>query len=90
MIAKVEGSGASDGSGCVLNMLQLKRSRRAHRGALTRLTAAIQQGLLGDVQATFEFLIDRHKILSELDAQIQQLIEDDDNLVADMEDAEGC
>ena len=34
-----------------------------------------------------EFLIDRRKILTELDSQIQQFIDDDDELVADVEEA---
>ena len=34
-----------------------------------------------------EFLIDRRKNLTELDAQIQQLFDDDDNLESDVKDA---
>ena len=59
-------------------------SRRLHKTA-----TAIRQvgGSLEDVQATLEFLIDRRKMLTELDSQIPQLIEDDDELVADVEEA---
>ena len=80
---------SSGGSGGGLKLPQLKRSRGAHRGVFTRRAKAIQQagGPLEDVQATLEFLIDRRKMMSELDAQIQQLIEDDDDLEADVEDA---
>ena len=84
------GSGGSGGSGGELKMPQLKRSRGAHSGVLTRrATTAIRQavGALEDVRATLEFLIDRHKLLTELDSQIQQLIEDADKLVADVEEA---
>ena len=35
------------------------------------------------MQATLEFLIDRRKMLTELDSQIQQLIEEDDEIDAD-------
>ena len=64
-------------------------SRGAHRGALTRRASAIQQSgrSLEDFQATVEFLIDRRKVLSELDAQIQQLIKDDNDLEADVKEA---
>ena len=34
-----------------------------------------------------EFLIYRRKLLTDLDSKIQQLIEDDDELVADVEEA---
>ena len=44
-------------------------------------------GALEDVQATLEFLIDRRKMLTELDSQIQQLIEEDDELEADVDEA---
>ena len=44
-------------------------------------------GALEDVQATLEFLIDRHKMLTELGSQIQLLIEDEDEFVADVEEA---
>ena len=66
-------------------LAQLKRSRGAHRGVLTRRATAIRQagGALEDVQATLEFLIDRRKMLTELDSQIQQLIEEDDEIDAD-------
>ena len=68
---------------------QLKRSKGAHRGILTRRVAAILQagGALEDVEATLEFLIDCRKMLTELDSQIQQLIEDNDELIVDMEEA---
>ena len=84
-----DGSGGSDGSGCEMKLPQLKRSRGAHRGVFTRRAAAIRQagGPLEDVQATLEFLINRRKMLTELDSQIQQLIDDDDELVADVEEA---
>ena len=64
---------------------QLKRSRGAHRGVLTRRAAEILQagGALEDVQPTLEFLIDRRKMLTEMDPQVQ-LIEDDDEPVADV------
>ena len=70
-----------------MKLPQLKRSREAHRGVFTRQAKAIRQagGALEDVQATLEFLIDRRKMLTELDAQIQQLIEDKDELVTDVE-----
>ena len=72
------GSGGSHSSGGEMKVPQLKRSRGAHRGIFTRRATAIQQtgGALEDVQATLEFLIDRRKMLTELDSQIQQLIED--------------
>ena len=81
--------GGSDGSGGVQKLAQLKRSRGAHRGVLTRRATAIRQagGALEDVQATLEFLIDRRKMLTELDSQIQQLIEEDDELDADVDEA---
>ena len=83
------GSGGSDGSGGEMKLPQLKRLRGAHRDVFTRRAAAIWQagGPLEDVQATLEFLIDRRKMLTELDSQIQQLIDDDDELVADVEEA---
>ena len=79
----------SDGSGGVQKLAQLKRSRGAHLGVLTRWATAIRQadGALEDVQATLEFLIDRRKMLTELDSQIQQLIEEDDELEADVDEA---
>ena len=72
-----------------MKLPQLKLSRGAHRGVFTRRATAIRQagGPLEDVQATLEFLIDSRKMLTELDSQIQQLIEDDDELVADVEEA---
>ena len=72
-----------------MKLPQLKRSRGAHRGVFTRRAAAIRQagGPLEDVQATLEFLIDRRKMLTELDSQIQQLIDDDDELLTDVEEA---
>ena len=89
MISTADGSGGSDGSGGEMKLPHLKRSRGAHRGVFTRRAAAIPQagGPLDDVQATLEFLIDRRKMLTELDSQIQQLIDDDDELVADVEEA---
>ena len=70
-------------------MPQSQRSREAHRGALTRRATAIHQadGPLEEVQATLEFINDRRMILIKLDAQSQQLIEDDDDQEADVEDA---
>ena len=58
--------GGSDGSGGVQKLAQLKRSRGAHRGVLTRRATAIRQagGALEDVQTTLEFLIDRRKMLT--------------------------
>ena len=83
-----KGSGGSDGTGGQMKLPQLNRSREAHSGVLTRWATAIRQagGALQDVQATLEFLIDRRKLLTEMDSQIQQLIEDDDELVADVEE----
>ena len=88
-MSTADGSGGSDGSGGEMKLPQLKRSRGAHRGVFKRRAAAIRQagGPLEDVQATLEFLIDRRKMLTELDSQIQQLIDDDDELVADVEEA---
>ena len=82
-------SGGSDGSGGEMKLLQLKRSGGADRRVLTRRASAIRQagGELEDVQATLEFLIDRRNLLTELDSQVQKLIEDDDELVADVEEA---
>ena len=56
----------------------MKRSKGGHRGAFTRQLTTIYQaaGSLDGDYDTFEVLIDRRKILSELNAQIQQLIED--------------
>ena len=73
----------------MLKLPQLKRSRGAHRGVPTRLASAIRQagGALEDVQATFGFLIDRRKMLTELDTPIQLLIGDGDEFVADVEEA---
>ena len=87
-MSTADGSGGSDGSGGEMKLPQLKRSRGAHRGVFTRRAAAIRHagGPLEDVQATLEFLIDRRKMLTELDSQIQQLIDDDDELVADVEE----
>ena len=84
-----DGPGSSDNSGGVMKLPQLKRSRGAHCDVFTRRATAIPQagGPLEDVQATLEFLIDRRKMLTELDSQIQQFIEDDDELVADVEEA---
>ena len=88
-MSTADGSGGSDGSGGEMKLPQLKRSRRAHRGVFTRRATAIRQdgGPLEDVQSTLEFLIDRRKMLTKLDSQIQLFIEDDDKLVADVEDA---
>ena len=82
-------SGGSDGSGGEMKLPQLKRTRGAHRSVFRRRATAIRQigGPLEDVQATLEFLIDRHKMLTELDSQIHQCIEDNDELVADVEEA---
>ena len=56
---------------------------------VTRRATAIRQagGALEDVQATLEFLIDRQKMLTELDSQIPQLIDEDDELEADVDEA---
>ena len=88
-MSTAEGSGIADGSGGVQKWPQLKRSRGSQRSVLTRRAAAIRQaaGALEDVQATLEFLIDRRKMLTELDSQIQQLIGDDDELAVDVEEA---
>ena len=87
-----DGPGRSDDSGRVLKLPQFKRSRGAYRGVLTRRATAIRQagGALRDVQATLVFLIDRRKLLTELDSQIQQLIEDIEDeaeFVPDVEEA---
>ena len=84
-----EGSGGSDGYGGEMKLPQLERSRGIHRGVFTRRATAIRQagGSLEDVQALLEFLINRRRMLTELDSQIQLLIEDDDELVADLEEA---
>ena len=68
---------------------QLKRPKRAHRGVFTRRATAIRQagGALEDVQATLEFLTYRRNMLTELDSQIQQLLEGKDELVADVAEA---
>ena len=81
--------GSSDNFGGVMKLPQLEQSRGAHRGVFIRRATAMRQagGPLEGVQATLEFLIDRRKMLTELDSQIQQLIEDDDELVADVEEA---
>ena len=88
MLSTADCPGSSDDSGGVLKLPQLKRPRGAHRGVLTRRASAIRQagGALGDVQATLEFLIDRRKMLT-LDSQIQLLIEDEDEFVADVVEA---
>ena len=88
-MSTADAPGGSDGSGSVQKLAQLKQSRGAHRGVLTRRATAIRQagGALEDVQATLEFLIDRRKMLTELDSQIQQLIEEDDELEADVDEA---
>ena len=73
----------------VMKLRQLKRSRGAHRGVFTSQATAIRQagGPLEDVQATLDFLIDCRKMLTELDSPIQQLVKDDDELVADVDEA---
>ena len=88
-MSTTDAPGGSDGSGGVQKLAQLKRSRGALRGVLTRRATAIRQagGALEDVQATLEFLIDRRKMLTELDSQIQQLIEENDELEADVDEA---
>ena len=88
-MSTADGSGGSDGYGGEMKLPQLERSRGAHRGVFTRRATAIRQagGLLEDVQALLEFLINRRRMLTELDSQIQLLIEDDDELVADLEEA---
>ena len=88
MTSTADGSRGSDGSGGEMKLPQLKRSREAHRGVLTRRATAIRKagGALKDVQATLEFLIYRHELLTELDSQIQQAIEDDEELVPDVEE----
>ena len=88
-MSTADAPGRSDGSGGVQKLAQLKRSRGAHRGVLTRRATAIRQagGALEDVQATLEFLIDRRKMLTELNSQLQQLIEEDDELDADVDEA---
>ena len=88
-MSTADAPGGSDGSGGVQKLAQLKRSRGAHRGVLTRRATAIRQagGALEDVQATLEFLIDRRKMLTELDSQIQQLIEKDNELDANVDEA---
>ena len=64
-----------------LKLPQLKRSRGAHRCVFTRRASAIRQagGAVENVQATFEFLIDHRTLLTDMDSQIQQLIDDDDD-----------
>ena len=87
VMSTAHGSRGSDGSGGEMKLPQLKRSRGSHRGVFTRRATAIPQavGALEDVQATLEFPIDRRKMLTELDSQVQQLIEDEVELVADVE-----
>ena len=88
-MSTADAPGGSDGSGDVHKLTQMKRLRGAHRGVFTRRATAIRQagGALKEVQATLEFLIDRRKMLTVLDSQIQQLIEEDDELEADVEEA---
>ena len=88
-MSTADSSGESDSSDGEMKLPQLKQSRGAYRGVLTRRATAIRQdvGALEDVHATLEFLIDHRKLLTELDSQIQQLIEDDDELVVDVEEA---
>ena len=66
------GSGGSVRSGDEIKLPQMKRSRGAHRGVLTKRASASRQavGALEDVQTTLEFLIDRRKILTELDSVV--------------------
>ena len=70
VMSTADGSGDSDGSGAEMKLPQLKRSRGAHRGVFTTRATEIRQagGPLEDVQATLEFLIDRRKMLTELDS----------------------
>ena len=88
-MSTTDAPGGSDGSGGVQKLAQLNRSRGAHRGVFTRRATAIRQarGALEEVQATLESLIDRRKMLTELDSQIQQFIEEDDELEVDVEEA---
>ena len=67
--------GESSSSSAGLNLPQLKRSRGAHHGVLTRRITTIQQddAPLEDISATLEFLLNRRKILTELDAQMDAL-----------------
>ena len=89
MISTSDGPRSSDGSGGEMKLPQLKRSRGAHRSVFTRRATAIRQpgGAHEDFQATLEFLIDRRKMLTEMDSQLQQLIEDEYGLVADVGEA---
>ena len=79
-MSTADGPGNSDNSGGVMKLPQLKRLKGALLGVFTRRATAIRQAgaSLENVQATLEFLIDRRKMLTELDSQIQQLIEDND------------
>ena len=88
-MSTADAPGGSDGSGGVQKLSQLKRSRGAHRGVLTRRATAIWQagGALEEVQVTLEFLIDCRKMLTELDLQIQHFIEENDALEVDLEEA---
>ena len=72
-----------------MKLPQLKRSRGAHRGVLSRRATASGQagGALEDAKATFEFLFDLRKLLTDMDSPIKQLMEDDDELVADVGEA---
>ena len=72
-MSTADGSGGSDGSDGEMKLPQLKRLKGAPRSVLTRRATANRQagGALEDVQATLEFLIDRRKLLTELDSQIQ-------------------
>ena len=83
-MSTADGSGGSDVSSDEVKLPELERSRGAHRSVLKRRASAIRQavGALEDVQASLEFLIDRRKLLTDLDSQSQQLIEDEDELVA--------
>ena len=88
-MSTADGPRSSDSSGGEMKLPHLKRSRGAYRSVFTRRATAIRQagGVLEDVRGTLEFLMDRRKMLTELDSQIQQLIEDEDELVANVEEA---
>ena len=68
-MATADDSGGSDGFGSVLKLPQLKRLTLAYRCAHIRQPTAIQQAVvpLEDDYVTMEFLIDRSKILTELE-----------------------
>ena len=71
-MSTAEGSGGSDGSGGVLKLPQLKRSRGVHRRAppdWQQLATQQADGPLEVAQATWGFINLCRKILTELDAQ---------------------